>query len=778
MTTPHFLPTPTRVHTSLSARLLCASIHAALLGMAGLAQAQSQSSPSPSPTSEQLGEITVTARDPNARVQAATVTVLGAAELARRNATDMASVARYEALVSVPASASGGAGASVWDSSGASSFNIRGVEGNRIALDIDGIALPDAAAKPDATNMNAFGIGRDYFDPALFREVRIGSGTSAAGAGTPGLGGSVAFVTKAPEDYLAGRDQYIAYALGYSGANAARSHTLTGATRAGAVEVLAVMVHRSGEALENKGSLAPNADDWTSDALLAKFNWAPAAGHKLGLTVDVYRRDNARKLVSKVAALYPDGTTQDSKTQRDRVSLTHKLVQPGGALFDTLDSRVYYQNAQVEDRTFARYLVGGQPVLRDIQTGYFNMSTGAASDATLQVGANTLLAYGVAYERIATSRPWVENRLVLASGATQVTTKDRMPDMDTDKASAWLRADIGFKLGSLDATLTPGLRTEYRKLTPTSTDGYLVAVKGATSEITEESATYTAPSLSLSIALTPATSVYASVKRGVRLPSASERTGSYDSFSYTGTGNGYAVIGNPALSKETSTAFETGIKANPAKGVNVSASLFRTNYTNLIDYVLQANDPVKYPTITQGLYRPDNFGSARTWGGEASVSAQLGQWHAALAGVSLQAAAGIARGESTNRLTGKQGELASTLPRKASMTLAYDAPADAYGVALSAFATAGKRPAADVIAGVSTARFRIPGATVADLTAYWRLGAHATLNLGVYNLGDKRYWDYASARSLAAGTTAAALAEIERNTRAGRNLAATLTFQY
>jgi hemoglobin/transferrin/lactoferrin receptor protein len=70
------------------------------------------------------------------------------------------------------------------------------VEGNRVSMELDGISLPDAAPKPDGTTLNGFGIGRDYFDPETFRDVRIGSGFAPAGAGTPGLGGSVSFVTK------------------------------------------------------------------------------------------------------------------------------------------------------------------------------------------------------------------------------------------------------------------------------------------------------------------------------------------------------------------------------------------------------------------------------------------------------------------------------------------------------------------------------------------------------------------------------------------------------
>ena len=50
--------------------------------------------------------------------------------------------------------------------------------------------------------------------------------------------------------------------------------------------------------------------------------------------------------------------------------------------------------------------------------------------------------------------------------------------------------------------------------------------------------------------------------------------------------------------------------------------------------------------------------------------------------------------------------------------------------------------------------------------------------LGVYNVGDKKYWDYASARGLAAATTVVAANDIERMARPGRYAAANTVKQW
>jgi hemoglobin/transferrin/lactoferrin receptor protein len=760
-------------HPHPSARHVRRAVHAALLVLGGGAAAHGQDAI----PQKQLSEITVTAARSAPATREATTVRIGADELARRNATDMSAIARYEPLISVPAAVSGGG--NIWDGAGNTGFNVRGIEGNRVSLDLDGIALPDAAPKPDATSMNAFGIGRDYFDPATFREVRIGSGASQAGAGTPGLGGSVAFTTRSPEDFLgAGKDLYGSYAFGASSANGSRAHTLTGAARLGKLQAMLLLVHRQGHETDNKGSVAANPDDWDSQALLGKFNWALGGGHTLGLTLDAYRRDNARSFINKLGASYPEGARQDSHTSRDRVSIEHRLTSGVPGWFDTLDSRLYVQDSKVDDQTRARYLSGGQPYTRNIDTGYVNNAVGLGSDAFLGLGEDSALRYGLAFERNDSKRPWREDRTVIATGAHQLTLKNRMADMDSDKASAYVRAEIQLAGGAHKTVLTPGLRGEYRKLTPKNLGAYLVAVPAAARELKPESDSVFTPSLNLSVDLAPGFAAYGQVNRGARLPTAAERTGTYDSFSYTGAGSGYAVLGNPQLQKETSTAFELGLKGAPAKGMRLSAALFRTNYNNFIDYVAQAPDPVNYPTISFGLYRPQNIGSARTWGGEASLRLELGSWSAPLAGFSVSAAAGVAHGRSTNKLTGAKGGLASTLPRKATLGLAYDAPAEAWGASLTFVASAARQAPPDVITGVSTPRFAVPGATVADFSTYWNAGKHARLQLGVYNLGDKKYWDYATSRSLPAGTTAAALADIERQARPGRNVAATLSVLY
>ena len=780
-------------------RLLALAVQSALLSLLGapLSQALAQSSaPASAPavaqapaapvkagdgakprTAAELSEIVVKAKADEAASRAGTSTVIGARELGARNVADMADMARYAPLISVPGAASGSG--NIWDGAGNTGFNIRGVEGNRISLEVDGISLPDAAPKPDGTTLAGFGVARDYFDPQTFREVRIGSGTTPAGAGAPGLGGSVMFVTKSPDDYLSDSvSRYADYSFGYNSANASKMHALTGAAQLGPLRALAVLVHRDGAQADSKGSVNVNPDDWHSDSQLIKFNWALATGHKLGFTIDNFDTKHARSFDNKQGASYPDGAKQDSHTKRTRYSVEHQYTPSGFALFDTLDSRLYTQDAKVEDQTRARYVSRGQTTLRNIQTGFYNKSDGLGLDASKQLNAAALLAYGLSWEQQDSRRPWREDSTVVSTGAHQIMVKNRMVDMRTDRLAAYLRGELSFNLGGHGAVLAPGLRGERRKLSPNNLQGYVVALPGAAKEIGDESDFFLTPSLSLSVELTPNFNAYAQYSRGTRLPTAAERSGTYDSFSYTGSGAGYAVLGNANLKKETSNAVELGLKGAPAAGVELSAALFHTRYDNFIEYAAQEPDPVNYPTLTYGLFRPENVGQASTWGGEVSSRFALGQWSAPLKGYSLLAAAGMQRSSARNTQSGKRSELASTLPYKASLTLAYDDPALRGGFSLSTVHVRAKQAREDVIGGVSAERFAIPSSTVLDLASYWNLGKHASLHASVNNLTDRKYWDYASSRALPAGTNAATLADIERQVRPGRNYALNLKVIY
>lgn len=694
--------------------------------------------------------------------------------------SSLSNIVRYQPLVSAPATASGSG--NVWDSNGNAGYNIRGIEGNRIGLEIDGIALPDAAPKPDSTSMNAFAVGREYFDPEMMQEVTIATGAQTAGNGASGLGGKVRFRSKAPQDFVSSKEPiYVAYKFAHDSGNASRLHSLTGAWGSQDVQAMLVVAKRDGEQTKTLGKVVPNPDDWNSQAVLAKLNWNIQSNQRLAFTIDTFEHDSQRVFSSRINPTYPQGVKQFANTDRTRFSVDYDHTLSTDWI-DHLSVRAYTQDAKQKDLSLANYVLSGKANYRTIETAYLNKLNGLSIDAEKKLNSHAL-NYGFKLETSNSQRPWKEDRLVIATGEHQITNKNRMADMDGQIIAAYVNDKIGFDLLGQSSTLTPGVRFEQRKLTPQNLRTYILGVPAAAKEIQEETSRFVTPSLRLDIQHTPSLSSFTAFSRNTRPVSAAEKTGTYDSFSYTGAGQGYAILGNPKLKNETSDAFELGLNARPHSGVELQLSGFYNRYQNFIDYVIQPADLVNYPTITFGLYRPENIGKAATWGGEVSAQFRLEEWSPALRGTSAYFALGAANGTAENSKTGRRDFLPSVAPMKASYGLRYDDPSKLFGAALNGIYVDAKQPAIDVVSGggETAPRFALPSYSLFDVNAYWNIQKNLKLNLAVYNLSNQKYWDYANSRKLAAmkgANDAAAALEIERQVMPGRSVVLSVQLSY
>jgi hemoglobin/transferrin/lactoferrin receptor protein len=166
-------------------------------GMQGAQDAPSEEVVDPRP-------ITVTAtRQPIASIDApATVTVIDERRIADELATDIKDLARFEPGVTVPRSPTRfGAALGVTGRAGNEGFVIRGIGGNRVLMQVDGVRVPDGFT------FGAQAAGRgDYVDLGLIKSVEILRGPASALYGSDGLAGAVSFVTSNPVDFLRGNN--------------------------------------------------------------------------------------------------------------------------------------------------------------------------------------------------------------------------------------------------------------------------------------------------------------------------------------------------------------------------------------------------------------------------------------------------------------------------------------------------------------------------------------------------------------------------------------------
>lgn len=215
-----------------------------------------------------------------------TVSVQTREQLDRQNVNNIKELVRYEPGVSV-----GGAG----QRAGITGYNIRGIDGNRILTQIDGVELPnDFFSGPYAQTH------RNYVDPDIVKRVEILRGPASALYGSNAIGGAVSYFTLDPSDIIKdGKDVGARLKAGYESA----SHSwLTSATVAGRADDFDGLLHygyRQGHETESNGGHGgtglsrseANPEDADSYSLLGKLGWNYAEGSRFGLVFEKYKSD-------------------------------------------------------------------------------------------------------------------------------------------------------------------------------------------------------------------------------------------------------------------------------------------------------------------------------------------------------------------------------------------------------------------------------------------------------------------------------------------------------
>lgn len=229
---------------------------------------------------------------------------------------------------------------------------------------------------------------------------------------------------------------------------------------------------------------------------------------------------------------------------------------------------------------------------------------------------------------------------------------------------------------------------------------------------------------------------------------------------------GYTVEPNPNLKPESSKGVETGIRGNFDEG-SFDIAVFYNKYRDFID----EDASVAGGTVQQ--FEANNIKHATIKGIEAKGRLNLDAFGAPQ-GLYTQGSVGYTYGRNDDN-----GEpLNSVNPLKGVFGLGYEQTQ--YG-ALVSWTLVKKQNRVDSTTfhapdGSTSAPFKTPGFGIVDLTGYYKVTNDVTINGGLYNLTDKKYWNWDDVRSYdgvgEAGVTAPA--NLDRLTQPGRNFAINL----
>ena len=689
-------------------------------------------------------EITVTGtRTPRpVRLTPGSIAVITAQDIDEFLVRDLRDLFRYEPNVSVGNDRR----------YGLQDINIRGLGGNRVLIQNDGIRLP---------NQFQFGtpsIGRDYVDIETLQRAEVIRGPASALYGSDALGGVVSFRTVDPADLLdrfGRQDGITSFSSNYETVDRSWVNTAITAIRVGAFEGLLGYTRRDGNEAR-----VPKDNEFVDARYNARNNWLGKLVYRLSETsrvtfaTEVFRNeDDFRVAPLTVAGLIgPAGFRgQDefleNKTARDRLSLTYNFADPKSTGFlSAARIQVYYQNAEVDELRSQDFVRTGAGVdrrrVRNLENNFRDRVIGGDLQLQSQFNWGTILnrlTYGVDVSSTYNerTRDGLETRFNAAGrpisttnvvGADNFPVKD-FPDSDTLRLGIYAQNEIEF---SNTFTLIPGLRFDLYQL-QTNPDSLYFRNAGATAADFNDSAI--SPNLGFVWQTTPELAVVGRYARGFRSPLYSEINAGFTNL--TSPFFRYKTLSNPNLKPETSDTFELGIRGN-FRQFNFSATGFYNNYDNFIETFAPAGtDFTLVPGFPVSLFQSQNVARARTYGFELSGEYRLSpQPH----GLSILTGLGLTIGDD---LTANQ-PLESVDPFKAVVGLRYRAPEQRWGTDLVATFAAQPRLRDDRPANAYTPT----GYTVVDLVGYYNFTPLISLNVGIFNLLNNQYFLYSDVRPL------------------------------
>lgn len=608
---------------------------------------------------------------------------------------------------------------------GNAGFNIRGLEGNRVLLTVDGIRVPRAL------NSGVFGsaaFGRDYFDLGLIQRVEILRGAGSALYGSDGLAGMVAMFTTEPKDLLK-PGQTLGGRVAVQAASDDDSQSL-GATLAGAPSdtlqwLGSVQVGRSHE-LDNQGkngaldssrtTANPQSDQQRS--LLGKVVLTPHAGSKHVIAyehvdqsgeVEGYSGRSATTGVLDLAGTHEmqrsrlswDGRFKTDAPWADEVR-TLLAYQAGDAREVATEQRTALPSLRQRDVRYEEKLWQGVLQAETTQALGAQWSQKTVYGADLSVSTLDNLVTGI------------------APPAYESYPLQRFPRTQETNAALFVQTE----LASNQWSVIPALRYDHFSLDPESSALYPL-------EPASLSGSALSPKLGVVFRPAGAWSLFGNLAAGFKAPSALQLNNNFENVF-----GGYKTIPNPDLKPERSRTLELGARGHGA-ATQWEANVFTGRYKDFIEELVQVSgtgapgDPIQFQSVNRGQVRLSGF---EFKGATALSAATRLRW---------------GYGQTRGTDTALDQPLNSVNPPK--LVLGVDHQWQAFTLGLTMNHVAAKS-ADNINSNLSGGQqqFATPSYTTFDLSARWQLSPDLTLSTVLRNLTDRKYWEWTNVRGIAA----------------------------
>nr|WP_308887831.1 TonB-dependent hemoglobin/transferrin/lactoferrin family receptor [Neisseria subflava] len=723
--------------------------------------------------------------------------------------------------------------------SGSNGFTIRGVDKDRVAINVDGLAQAESRSSEAFQELfgayGNFNANRNTSEPENFSEVTLTKGADSLKSGSGALGGAVNYKTKSASDYISEEKPYhLGIKGGYIGRNSQKFSSITAAGTWLGLDALMVYTRRFGKETknnsdaadtvitDNKQSWNPNAgstnygsrgvarskpdpQDWVNKSTLFKLGYNFNDKNRIGWIYEDSRTDRTTTELSNMwAANWKGEALGDTRSRQDisyrkRIGFEYKNQLDKGP-WDNLNLRYDRQTIDMSTWTW------------DLPTDY--AQNGINSDVyhmfrnirqkTIQYGADAekqidfsksvwAMQYGLGGSQNDNGNRDHSYWVRLYDPKYQTSNNQELTMLvESSSKNRFAYWNNTFQFGdSSQYRLNAGVRYDNSSSKAKDNPNYTPAIRGQIPYLgSERKHSGFSYGLGLDWKFTPYLNLLAKYSTGFRAPTSDE---TWLLFPHPD----FYLKANPNLKAETAKNFELGL-AGSGKAGNFKLSGFQTRYRNFIEltYMGVSSDNPNSPN-----YAPISDGTALVsspvWQNQNRSSAWVkglefnGTWNLDSIGLPQGTHAGVnvsyikGKAKQTNE---QETPINALSPWSAVYNLGYDAPSKRWGINAYLTHTAAKKPS-DTVHSSDDLNNPWPFAkhskayTLFDLTGYVNLGKYFTLRAGAYNIGNKKYYTWESLRSIREFGTVNRVdnkthAGIERFTSPGRSYNFTLEAKF
>ena len=723
--------------------------------------------------------------------------------------------------------------------SGSNGFTIRGVDKDRVAINVDGLAQAESRSSEAFQELfgayGNFNANRNTSEPENFSEVTINKGADSLKSGSGALGGAVNYKTKSASDYVSEEKPYhLGIKGGYIGRNSQKFSSITAAGTWLGLDALMVYTRRFGKETknnsdaadtvitDNKQSWNPNAgstnygsrgvarskpdpQDWVNKSTLFKLGYNFNDKNRIGWIYEDSRTDRTTTELSNMwAANWKGEALGDTRSRQDisyrkRIGFEYKNQLDQGP-WDSLNLRYDRQTIDMSTWTWdlpTDYASNG--VNSDVYHMFRNIrqkNTQFGADAEKQIDFSKLvwaMQYGLGGSQNDNGNRDHSYWVRLYDPKYQTSNNQELTMLvESSSKNRFAYWNNTFQFGdSSQYRLNAGVRYDNSSSKAKDNPNYTPAIRGQIPYLgSERKHSGFSYGLGLDWKFTPYLNLLAKYSTGFRAPTSDE---TWLLFPHPD----FYLKANPNLKAETAKNFELGL-AGSGKAGNFKLSGFQTRYRNFIEltYMGVSSDNPNSPN-----YAPISDGTALVsspvWQNQNRSSAWVkglefnGTWNLDSIGLPQGTHAGVnvsyikGKAKQTNE---QETPINALSPWSAVYNLGYDAPSKRWGINAYLTHTAAKKPS-DTVHSSDDLNNPWPFAkhskayTLFDLTGYVNLGKYFTLRAGAYNIGNKKYYTWESLRSIREFGTVNRVdnkthAGIERFTSPGRSYNFTLEAKF